>query len=279
MSAPLFPENILTFQHPSFELLHHYTRVLSAIRRALTPPQKHWYHISLRVNSTGLTTTPIPYAGAPFEISLDLLTHRVVIRSERGDQWATALRGQPLSEFWRALNDALAAMNIHPHAPKPAYDDVNRSYDAVAVQNFFRALSQVDSLLKIFQTELRGETSPVQFWSHHFDLAMLWFSGRKVPDQDPNDLENADEQMNFGFSPGDASVGEPYFYITAYPMPNGFTNSALPNGARWQTQAWQGAVLPYRILTSSNEPDALLMNFWRTVQKRGEELMRDYKDL
>lgn len=269
-----FPPLALDTWQPTYDTLHHYTLALSALRRTLTPPQKHWSHISLRVNTTGLTTTSIPYDSDSFEVALDLVTHRVIVQTSRGARWETALRGQPLSEFWRQVNDGLSAVNIRINALKPAYADTAPVYDPAQVETYWRALSQVDMLLKRFQAELCGETSHVQFWAHHFDLAMLWFTGRKVPGQDPTNEELSDEQMNFGFCVGDAGLPEPYFYVTAYPLPNGFVGSPLPAGAYWHTQEWSGAVLLYKHLVMSSEPDTLLLEFWRTAQKRGAELMR-----
>ena len=43
---------------------------------------------------------------------------------------------------------------------------------------------------------------------------------RKIPGQDPADEESSDKQMNFGFTFGDEGIPEPYFYITAYPLPD-----------------------------------------------------------
>lgn len=275
MSAFHFPSELLHFQHPSFAPVHHYTRALGAIRRALTPRQKHWAHVSLRVNGTGLTTTPIPYESEAFELALDFVTHRVMIQTSRGAVWETRLRGQPLSQFWNELNDALAEMKIFPNAIKPDYADAAPSYEEHCVENYWRALSHVDILLKQFQGELREETSPVQFWAHHFDLAMLWFSGRLVPGQDPSKEEFADEQMNFGFAGGDEKIPEPYFYVTAYPLPKNFIGSPLPTGAQWHTDGWHGAALLYKTLAASNEPAALLLEFWRDAQQRGAALMRN----
>lgn len=273
MSESQFPGKILTFSDPSFEPLHHYTRALSAICRTLAPRQKHWYHASLRVNGTGLTTTPMLLQNRAVELALDLTSHRAHLVTGRGEQWSTRLRGQPLSQFWSELQAAFTAFDLPLTVTKPDVADALIAYDAPLIENYWRALSQIDLLLKQFQSELRQETSPVQFWSHHFDLAMLWFSGRLVPGQDPANEEYADEQMNFGFSPGDAGIPEPYFYITAYPLPKTLVGSPLPDGAYWHTQGWNGAVLLYKTLSASPNPDALLLDYLRTVQQRGAELM------
>ena len=180
MSDSQFPLDILTYSHPSFEPLHHYTRALSAIRRALTPRQQHWYHASLHVNSTGLTTTPTPLDGIAVELALDLASHRIVLTTNRGEHWSTRLRGQPLSQFWNDLNAAFTAFNLPLTVTKLDYADAPVVYDVPLIENYWRALSQIDLLLKQFQSELPQETSPGHLWSHHFDLAMLGFWGGLV---------------------------------------------------------------------------------------------------
>lgn len=274
MSNSQFPPLPFLTAQPTYDTLRHYTRALSVLRRTLTPPQKHWSNTSLHVNTTGLTTTSIPYKSDLFEVALDLVTHRVMVQTSHGARWETPLRGQPLSQFWRQVNDGLSAVNICVNAPGPDAADAAPEYDTAHVETYWHVLSQVDFLLKRFQAELRGETSQVQFWSHHFDLAMMWFTGRTVPGQDPANEELADEQMNFGYCVGDVGIPEPYFYVTAYPLPEGWMGSPLPAGADWHKQEWNGAVLLYKHLITSSEPDARLFEFWRTAQKRGAEQMR-----
>ncbi len=268
-----FPSLDLKTWRPTYESLRHYARALSWIRRELTPRQKHWYHASLRVNAAGLTTMPIRCRNLTFELALDLTQHAVVLTLSSGASARWRLHGQPLSQFWEELHRALGAWNIPLDVPQPDEPDAPPVYDPPAVERYWSALSQVDVLLKQFQSQVRQEASPVQFWSHHFDLAMLWFSGRLVPGQDPADEENADEQMNFGFSVGDAELGEAYFYVTAYPLPDGWIGSPLPRGAEWHTASFKGALLRYKTVAAADAPDALLLDFWRTVQRRGAELM------
>ena len=44
----------------------------------------------------------------------------------------------------------------------------------------------------------------------------------------PADEESADEQMNLGFVTGDERIPDSYFYATAYPQPERFTEQPLP---------------------------------------------------
>jgi hypothetical protein len=65
-----------------------------------------------------------------------------------------------------------------------------------------------------------------------------------------------------------------YFYVTAYPSPDGWTDLTLPGGAYWHTEGWTGAVLPYAALLSDSSPFELLLDYLRNLQAHGSQLMR-----
>ncbi|MCB0165569.1 MAG: hypothetical protein KDI79_15165 [Anaerolineae bacterium] len=260
---------------PSLKSLQNYAKLTGKVRRALTPRQKHWSHISLRATATGLTTGPIPAGSVTFELLLDFTIHQLVITTNRGERISRPLRGQSAAAFYEETLAALAGLGLTLDIDRTLFtDDTPGAYNMTQVETYWQALSQVDAVLKQFKGELRQETSDVQLWPHHFDLAVLWFSGRLVPDTDPADEENADEQMNFGFAPGDAALPQPYFYITAYPMPAGLTDMALPSEGAWHTQAFTGALLLYETLVDADNPAEKLLTFLRSVQQAGASLMR-----
>lgn len=274
MATQLFPPLPLDEWRPTRDTIQAYAHLLGKIRRALTPPQKHWWHVSLRVTTTGLTTTPIPAGDKTFALLLDFVNHRLLATTSYGGRREFPLRGQSVKQFKDELLRDLQAWGIEPAIDAaPFDDDTPGAYDKTAVANFWQALTQIDVALKALRHGFRGESSPVQLWPHHFDLAVVWFSGRLVPDQDPNDPDYADEQMNFGFSTGDAGMPEPYFYATAYPTPDGFTDHALPEGAHWHTEGWTGALLPYRLLTETADPHAKLFAFFKTAHEAGAQHM------
>jgi hypothetical protein len=276
MVHSVFPPLPLEEWQASRDTIQVYSQVLGAIRRALSPPQKHWWHISLRCGATGLTTTPIPAGNVTFEILLDLTTHELNIATSDGDWWDMSLRGQSTFDFLQEILEALRTLDITvPLDKSPFQERQRRQYDTTAIEDYWQAASQIDILLKQFKGELREECGPVQLWPHHFDLALRWYSGRLVPDTDPNDPENADEQMAFGFSTGDGGTPEPYFYITMYPWQDALAESALPPGATWHHEGWKGALLPYTVLTKRDAAKEDLLNFWRTVQQAGAALTRE----
>ncbi len=276
MTSNTFPPLPLADWRPTLATLQSYARLIGAVRRTFTPRQKHWSHVSLRVNATGLTTTAIPVGSKTFEMQLDLTAHRhvLVISSSRGERWEAPLTGQSAAQFKDEALAALGLMDIEPGIEHDLFKDTTPgSYDRVVVERYWLALSQIDALFKQFRGELRQETSPVQFWPHHIDLAMLWFSGRLVPGQDPANEEYADEQMNFGFTPGDDTIPEAYFYATAYPAPPGLTAAKLPGQAYWHTDGFTGAILPYSALVMADDPADTLLTYLRTVQQAGAALM------
>jgi hypothetical protein len=275
MSQFNFPPLPLEEWEPTLDTLQKYAHFLGRVRKAYTPRQRHVFHISLRVNGTGLTTTPVLAAPITFEMQLDLAGHRLIITTNTGGRWESPLKGQSPAQFMEDGLAALATFGLTPEIEREAFtSSAPGSYDRVAVTKFWQILAQVDAILNQFKGEQRKGTSPVQLWTHHFDLAILWFSGRLVPGQDPEDEEYADEQMNFGFLPGDETIPEPYFYITAYPTPEGLTDTTLPEGAYWLTEGFTGAILPYSVLVNSPEPDKKLLAYLRTVQQAGAAHMQ-----
>lgn len=125
-----------------------------------------------------------------------------------------------------------------------------------------------------FRADIREETSPIQLWPHHFDLSILWLPGGKIPGQDPDDEENSDQQMNFGFTFGDEGIPEPYFYVTAYPLPDSLPELELPADATWHTEGFSGAIVTYRTLIETTDPAARLLDLWRVLLSAGQKHLR-----
>ncbi|MEL6345016.1 MAG: hypothetical protein AAFV53_17995 [Myxococcota bacterium] len=87
---------------------------------------------------------------------------------------------------------------------------------------------------------------PLRCWPHHFDCATLL---NFDPEQDGAEARS----VNVGFAIHLAGIAAPYFYVTAYPLPDAPALSALPalSHGHWQTEPWFGA-----ILTADELPDA-----------------------
>jgi len=268
-----FPDLSLAAWQPTRDLLHAYAGVPGAVRMALTPPQRHHGHASLFVSARVLTTSPIPAGARTFEMLLDLTQSRLLIEIGDGETTGFPLRGQSAMTLGREVATYLAKTGIYFEPDVEELGQTEGIYDPAAVARFQRALSQLDILFKHFSGELRQGAGAVRLWPHHFDLAVLWLTGRLIPGQDPDNEDYADERMNFGFSTGDATVPEPYLYATAYPLPPEMPHAELPAGARWQTEGWQGAVLPYAELVGADDAADRVLAFLRGMQDLGNRYM------
>jgi hypothetical protein len=274
MISKMFPPLPLTEWQATRDSIQGYAQVVGKIRRAMTPHQRHWFHVNLRTAGLGLTTTPIRAGNITFEMLLDFTGHQLVISTSQGGWAEVDLDGQSAREFFDETVAALEDLGIEVNLDREQFSDQDGMYDPDMVEDFWQALSQIDLVIKEFLGQLRGRKGPVSLWPHHLDLAGLWFSGRLVPDKEPDDEEAADEQMNFGFSTGDGGIPDAYFYITAYPWPEGLETISLPSVAHWQTEGWQGAVLMYADLITAENPRQTLLGFLKTIQTAGAARMQ-----
>ncbi len=280
MQSNLFPDLHLNDWKETRDTLHKYSQMVGAIRETMSDPHPHWWHISLLVSNRGLTTTPIRKTrdtadDQTFEVSLDLEKHKLKVESSFREEMQITLTGQSLSALCDETCALLTDIGVLTPIEKPSFIDGSPGkYISEKVANYWNALKKINRIMNKFRDELCGERSPVQLWSHHFDLAMSWYSGRLIPGIDPDDAESSKEQMMFGFSTGDENIPDAYFYITAYPIPEGFPNFEMPEGVRWSTEGISGGVLIYDSLVKSNNPEEMLLNYFRTFQHAGAELMK-----
>ena len=255
--------------------LHGYARVLGEWMSACRPERKHWWHASLRSSLNGLTTDVIR-AGIDFELQLNFRESVLLVQTSTGEQLTEALRGQSAAELAKKLQGFLTAAGLEDRLVPDGGQHSADEYAGYSIRQaglLADAFNSVATAMELFRADIREETSPIQLWPHHFDLALLWLPGDKVPDQDPQNEEDADKQMNFGFTLGDEGISEPYFYVTAYPLPDALPSLSLPHGAMWQTEGFSGAVLLYRSLLQNADPQACLLDLWNSLLSAGREHM------
>ena len=282
MTAQRFPKLDVSGVEVTRDALHAYARVLGDWLKSCRPKRKHWWHASLRPSLTGLTTGVV-HASVDFELELNLRENLIDGRTSRGEKFTTVLQGQPASEIAQQVGDFLIANGMEqrfvPDETGSNTADEFAAYSAEHAYSLSCVLNSVSATMAEFRASIPEETSPVQLWPHHFDLSMIWLPGEKIPGQDPLDEEYSDKQMNFGFTFGDAGIPEPYFYITAYPLPEEFPGLTLPTGTAWQTESFSGAVLTYRTLLESSDPNAYLLDLWNSLLSAGREHMLNTANL
>jgi len=259
------------------DALHAYSRILGDWLKSSQRKRKHWWHASLRPSMAGLTTGVV-HAGIDFELEIDLWASQIIGRTTEGAQLIEAIDGQAADVLAQEIADFLTASGVGSGqipANKSQGSDRFAGYSAEWAQSLGRVLNDVNAAMTEFRAGIPEETSPIQLWPHHFDLSMLWLPGEKIEGQDPENEEYSDKQMNFGFTFGDEGIAEPYFYVTAYPVPDGLPSLSLPAGTEWKTDGFSGAVLLYKTLAESSDPKGYLLDLWTRLLLAGRDQMLD----
>ena len=97
-------------------------------------------------------------------------------------------------------------------------------------------------------TSTSVEPSIVQLWPGHFDPAI----------EEGDD----DHRASYGASPGDASIAEPYLYVSAWwPDRLGIAEDPV-----WQTGTFTGRMLAVSAFPNGADPVTIAADFWRSTR-------------
>jgi hypothetical protein len=267
-----------------------WAQIVGKLRLSLAPWVNHGWQVPFYVTARGLGTSPIPSVNEVFEIEFDFIDHCLVVRDSRGLRRTLPLESQTVADFYARVMALLSEMGIAvainempneiPGAIRFSEDGVHAHYDAAAAHRFWRALIQADRIFKLFRSSFLGKVSPVHFFWGGFDLAVTRFSGRRAP-LHPGGIPGlpdavtreaySHEVSSAGFWPGNDMFSDAAFYSYAYPEPEGFRGRAVPQGAYYHTTLGE-FILPYDVVRSAPEPDALLLEFLATTYGAAADL-------
>ena len=290
MSSP-WPPLPLDAWRDTAETLHLWSQVVGKVRLALAPWVNHSWHVTFAVSARGLTSGAIPHGTRTFDMELDLVDHRLLIRTGEGEDGVVPLRPRTVADFHRAVLDELerlglpveihGAPNELPEAIPFAEDHVHASYDPEAGHRFWRALVQSDRVLRRFRSGFLGKCSPVHFFWGSFDLAVTRFSGRPAPEHPggiphlPDEIVReaySHEVSSAGFWPGGQPHPFPLFYSYAYPEPPGFADAPVrPDGA-FYSRDLREFILPYDVVREAASPDDVLHEFLQSTYETAANL-------
>lgn len=264
--------------------LHLWTQIVGKIRLAQMPWINHSWHVTLYPTAAGLTTLSMPHGRRTFQIDFDFIAHSLLIQTGEGQHRSLPLQPMSVAAFYRATMAALdelgltVAINTVPNElvdPLPLdKDEVHASYDAAAVNRFFRALAHAERVFQTFRARFVGKCSPVHFFWGSFDLAVTRFSGREAPPH-PGGIPNlpdwvtreaySHEVSSVGFWPGSAAAPTPFFYSYAYPEPPGFRDQPVSPSAATYSDDFREFILPYDAVRTAEDPDATLLRFLQST--------------
>jgi hypothetical protein len=263
----------------TYHLLHMLSQIAGKIRLKLSPLINHWWNVTLYVNSTGLTTSLVPYYGRMFEIEFDFFNHFLNIKTNEGEIQTIPLTDSSVANYYAQIINKLKALDfqiiiwpvpVEVQNPIPFNEDTKiLKYNPDSANIFWRMLVQSTRVFNQFRSGFIGKCSPVHFFWGSFDLALTRFSGRIAPQhpQVPNVSHTvvkeaySHEVSSCGFWPG-GSFSEPVFYSYAYPEPAEYRHFPVkPSGAAVYSDTMKEFILPYDAVSKSSNPDDSLLQF------------------
>lgn len=288
--AQAWPALPLEAWRDTYATLHMWTQIVGKTRLALAPMENHWWQVTFYVTPRGLTTSAMPCGDRSIEVEFDFISHALAMRSSDGATHGFALAPCCVADWFAQYQSGLRALGVEPAiTPSPvevdpaipfAQDREHASYDADAVNRWWRIVASTDRVLKRYRGGFNGKQSPVHFFWGAFDLAATRFSGRTAP-LHPGGVPNCPDHVmveayshecaSCGFWPGGGAVAGPAFYAYAYPEPPGYaTHAVLPAAARYDPQLRE-YVLPYEAVRNDPDPEAALLSFFQSAFEAAAE--------
>ena len=262
---------------PTRRTLQLYSRALSGVARVHGVAHPNWWHISLRVTPSGLQSDNIPLPdGGILAGRLDLLSHRLVVWTSGGGEWALPLdAGLSGTAMGEKVIAAATEAGLHGEYDRQAFaSDEPGVYDTDAAKRFFAALVKADRIFKKHRADLASNTGPVQFWPHGFDLSLEWYGTRVERTEEKGQVKELPAQLNLGFYPGEDDASS-YFYSNPWPFDSdALLDKPLPAGARWHTEGWQGTILPYTALRADDRAEERVLAFAAAVHEVAAPLLK-----
>lgn len=298
MTADTWPSLPLAPWQDTYATLHLWSQILGKTRLALCPMENHYWHSALYVSTRGLTTSPMPVRDGLVEIELDFVSHALIARSSEGSIESFSLVPMSVAEFYARYQRVLRGLGVAVQLDETPMEVADRtpfsedrhhaSYNVDAVHRCWSILRESDRVLKQYRGAFLGKSSPVHFWWGAFDLAVTRFSGRRapvhpggvpyIPDRVVREAYSH-ECMSVGWWPGGSAgvvkqplVEEPAYYAYAYPEPPGFRAAQIEPRQAYYHPAMFEWILPYEVVRTARDPDAMLRAFAESTYSAAAEL-------
>ena len=159
--------------------VHAHAQVLGDWLASCRARRKHWWQLSLRPSLRGLSTGMV-HADVDFEFELDLVASRVRGLAVGADPFDQAINGSSGLGFVEDVAAYLVGSGVsRAFVPAASERDVRDfpGYSREVAADLASAWRFISAAFVAFQAGIPEETSPIQLWPHHFDLAMMWAAG------------------------------------------------------------------------------------------------------
>lgn len=258
---PRFPDDWASTR----ETLHAYAHAMSAISRAAAPHHPRWWHASLNVRLEGLVTdfVPIP-SGGSLAVTMNLNDDVIMLETSSGAERSFSMAdGMTGTEMGDALIAAAADVGLDVPIDRQRYvNDADAPYAPQSAARFLEIATNATSTLLRHRSQVGLSVGPVQLWPHGFDISFEWFGTRTVEHEENGETTASPSQINFGLYPGN----EPYFYSNPWPFEaDRLLGCELTAGATWQTDGWEGSMLPYSAVADVTGGNEVVASYYARV--------------
>jgi hypothetical protein len=268
------------------DTLHLWTQIAGKLKVELAPFENHLWHTALTLTARGLTTGPLPVGQDVLQADFDFLDHNLTLSTGSGGRKVIPLYPHTVAQFYAEVMACLVALGT-PVAINPMpqelpdaipfdQDTIHESYDADAVERWWRILQSTSQVMEERRRWFTGKASPVLFYWGSFDLAIARYNG--VPCAPPQAggyiFRVAECETNWaaGFWPGSGAAAYSAFYAYAYPQPAGIEQAVVePEHAFWSTEMRE-FLLPYEDMRTLPDPDTALRAFLQSTYEAAADL-------
>jgi hypothetical protein len=246
---------------------HYAVQWLARASRAYIPAGPGDSHTNMGWDETfdGFLTHSLP-AGARLGLSISTLKLALfangdeaaaMVLTDRTDAEARAWLGERIGllKLDPAALDAPSPWEMPPHplAGGAAYQGATRTAPRMELAAWFANAEGSLERLRVQYVATVPSVTPLRCWPHHFDLAALI----SLEDGDPEHARS----VNAGFSPGDGSYDEPYFYVNPWPYPDTGKLPPLAAPGHWHTEGFLAAVAPATRILATAVPQRAVEDF------------------
>jgi len=224
--------------------LHSAAQLVAAVGKALAHPEPDDSHTSLEWDSDRNAFVGVKVNQPPVQARLEVSGLTVFVSAAQGEM-KLQLHGHTLGSAFAWLRTALKEQGAdmgrldeigdRSQLPDGVFGEVEK-FDGGERAEFVewaRHYGNADLLLQEVK-KMRPDSSAIRVWPHHFDIGSLCTLKQEKAEQ---------KTIGVGLSPGDASYGEAYWYVTPWPYPDAKLLAPLDGEGSWHTQGWVGAVL------------------------------------
>ena len=260
---------------PTKKTLHLVTQMIGKAKLAMLPSQPEWLHARLMLDGHGFATGPLPHRSRVVTMGVDVFTSTLWMRCSDGRGAEVPLGpDRCVADIWGGFRAALTRLGIDldlwekPQEVADVTPFSRNTHDCTLVpeqaQRFHRILCSTSAVFEEFRAPFFGR-SGVQFWWGGFDLAVLLFSGRKVPaPTDRGYIAQYDldaEHLNAGLWAGDDTAPQPGFYAYVAPRPAGCETASIePGYAGWVEEMGEW-LMPYEAVRTCADPRRAILDF------------------